>query len=161
MPINKIVKMGFLICVGMILSYIEAIIPLVPTIPGIKIGLSNALVILILYTYGLTYGYIFQFCRIVLTAFIFGNLFGMFYSLAGAVISLATMFLLKKLKVFDMPTVSLFGGIAHNIAQLAVAYLLVVNNAILYYLPVLVMCGAVFGYAIGFLGEILMKRRLL
>lgn len=161
MPTDKIAKMGLLICLGMIFSYIETLIVLVPSVPGIKIGLSNALVILLLYSYGVTYCILFQFCRILLSSILFGNLFGCLFSLAGAGISLLMMYLLKKVKWMDVPGNSLFGGIFHNIAQLFVAYVLVQNISVFYYLPVLLLSGALSGYTIGWIGEFILKRRLL
>lgn len=161
MPTDKIAKMGLFICLGMIFSYLETLIVLVPSIPGIKIGLSNALVVLLLYSYGITYCILFQLCRILLSSILFGNLFGCVFSLAGAGISLLMMYLLKKVKWIDIPGNSLFGGIFHNVAQLLVAYVLVQNTSVFYYFPVLLLSGALSGYTIGWIGEFILKRRLL
>lgn len=53
------------------------------------------------------------------------------------------------------------GGIAHNIGQLIIAYFVVQNAAVGWYLPVLLITGALSGYVIGFISEILLKRKLL
>ena len=161
MPTDKIAKMGLLICLGMILSYVETLIVLVPSVPGIKIGLSNALVILLLYTYGMGYCILYQLCRIVLTSLLFGNVFACLFSLAGAGCSLLIMYICKKIRFIDVSANSMIGGIAHNMAQLAVAAVLIHHASVWYYVPVLLLAGALSGYAVGMIGTIILRRRLL
>lgn len=161
MPTDKIAKMGLLICLGMILSYVETLVVLVPGVPGIKIGLSNALVILLLYTYGMGYCILYQLCRIVLTSLLFGNVFGCLFSLAGAGCSLLIMYICKKMRFIDVSANSMIGGIAHNMAQLAVAAVLIHHASVWYYFPVLLLAGALSGYAVGMIGTIILRRRLL
>lgn len=161
MPTDKIAKMGLLICLGMILSYVETLVVLVPGVPGIKIGLSNALVILLLYTYGMGYCILYQLCRIVLTSLLFGNVFGCLFSLAGAGCSLLIMYICKKIRFIDVSANSMIGGIAHNMAQTAVAAVLIHHASVWYYFPVLLLAGALSGYAVGMIGTIILRRRLL
>lgn len=161
MPTDKIAKMGLLICLGMILSYVETLIVLVPSVPGIKIGLSNALVILLLYTYGMGYCILYQLCRIVLTSLLFGNVFACLFSLAGAGCSLLIMYICKKIRFIDVSANSMIGGIVHNMAQLAVAAVLIHHASVWYYFPVLLLAGALSGYAVGMIGTIILRRRLL
>lgn len=161
MPTDRIAKMGILISLGLVFSYVEALIPIMPSVPGVKIGLSNALVILLLYSYGIGYCFIFQLCRIIISSILFGNVFGCVYSLAGATLSILVMCLLKKVKWIDVPGNSMLGGISHNLAQLLVAYFLVQNTAIFYYVPILLISGSLSGYIIGWISEFILKRRLL
>lgn len=161
MRTDRLAKMGLLLALGMILSYVEALFPIAPSMPGVKIGLANMLVVLLLYSYGWKYGTIYQLSRILLTAMLFGNLFSCVYSLAGAALSMAVMIGLKKADFLDMAGISMAGGIAHNIGQLLIAYFVVQNTAIGWYMPILLITGAVSGYVIGFISEILLKRKLL
>lgn len=161
MHTEKVAKMGLILALGMILSYVEVLIPIAPTMPGVKIGLSNALVLLLLYSYGVGYAVIYQVTRIVLTAILFGNVFSAVYSLAGATLSLAVMLLIKRCQWLDIPGVSMLGGVFHNVGQLIVAYFFVRNVAVAWYLPVLLVAGAISGYLIGLLSELILKRRLL
>ena len=161
MRTERLAKMGLLLALGMILSYVEILFPIAPSMPGVKIGLANMLVVLLLYSYGWQYGAVYQLCRILLTAMLFGNLFGCLYSLAGAFLSVAVMVGLKRTDFLDMAGVSMAGGIAHNTGQLVIAYLVVQNTAVGWYLPVLLVTGALSGYVIGFISEILLKRHLL
>lgn len=161
MRTDKLAKMGLLLALGMILSYVEILFPIAPAMPGIKIGLANMMVVLLLYSYGMGYGILYQLSRILLTTVLFGNLFSCIYSLAGAVLSMSVMVLLKKSRFLDMAGVSMSGGIAHNLGQLLVAYFFVQNTAVAWYIPVLITAGALSGYVIGMISEILLKRRLL
>ena len=74
---------------------------------------------------------------------------------------MAVMMGLKKVDFLDTAGVSMAGGIAHNIGQLIIAYFVVQNAAVGWYLPVLLITGALSGYVIGFISEILLKRKLL
>ncbi len=161
MRTEKIAKMGLILALGMILSYVEVLIPIAPTMPGVKIGLSNALVLLLLYSYGVGYAVVYQVTRIVLTAILFGNVFSAVYSLAGATLSLIIMLFIKRYQWLDIPGVSMLGGVFHNVGQLIVAYFFVRNGAVTWYLPILLLAGALSGYVMGVLSEILLKRRLL
>lgn len=161
MRTDRLAKMGLLLALGMILSYVEALFPIAPSMPGVKIGLANMLVVLLLYSYGWKYGTIYQLSRILLTAILFGNLFSCVYSLAGAALSMAVMIGLKKSDFLDIAGISMAGGIAHNTGQLIIAYFVVQNTAIGWYMPILLITGAVSGYVIGFISEILLKRKLL
>lgn len=161
MHTEKISKMGLLLALGMILSYVESLFPIAPAVPGIKIGLSNILAVLLLYSYGVGACILYQGMRIFLMTLLFGSFYSGIYSLAGAALSLAAMILLKKAKLLDIEGVSMSGGVFHNIGQLLIAFLFVQNTAIFGYLPILLIAGALSGYLIGLVGEILIKRRLL
>lgn len=161
MRIDRLAKMGLFLALGMILSYVEALLPVAPSMPGVKIGFANMLTVLLLYSYGMKYGVIYQLSRIILTAVLFGSIFSCIYSLAGAAFSMLVMIVLKRSGFLDQPGVSMCGGIAHNLGQLAVAYFIVQHTAIAWYIPILLITGAVSGYGIGYISEILLKRRLL
>ncbi len=158
---DRLAKMGLLLALGMILSYVEFLFPIAPSMPGVKIGLANMPVVMLIYTYGAYYGCFYQAVRLLLTALLFGNVFSFVYSLAGAALSMAVMLIMKRTKWLDIPGVSMLGGIFHNVGQLIVAYFFVQNGAIGWYFPVLLLAGAVSGYAMGFISELLIRRRLL
>ena len=98
--------------------------------------------------------------RIILAGFIFGNLFGIIYSLAGGILSLAVMALLKRADRFSVVGVSMAGGVCHNIGQLIVAMIVVETYQVGYYLPVLLIAGLITGTVIGVVaGEVLKRIR--
>ncbi|MCM1262681.1 MAG: Gx transporter family protein [Butyrivibrio sp.] len=146
---KKNVTLGFLLAASMILAYIESLIPFAVGIPGIKLGLPNMAVVLLLYTYGFKEALTVNLLRILLTGFLFGNMYSIIYALAGALCSFCLMLLFKKAGVFSIIGVSIIGGVAHNIGQTLVAMIVVENFAPLFYLPVLMVAGVVTGFLIG------------
>jgi heptaprenyl diphosphate synthase len=97
--------------------------------------------------------------RIIIISILFGNIQSLTFSLAGAVLSLLCMILLKKLKYFSCITVSITGGIFHNVGQI-IAACLWTNTAEIafFYLPVLLISGTIAGAIIGIIAGIVVKR---
>lgn len=144
--VQKMTLLGFLLAVSMILSYVESQIPFFFGVPGMKLGLPNMAVVMILYLYGWKEGLVVNVLRIVLTGFLFGNLSMILFSLSGAAASFVMMLVLKKTDLFDITGVSMGGGWAHNIGQILVAMFVVKTSGMLYYLPVLAVAGLVTGF---------------
>ena len=149
---------GIFTALAMILSYIESLFPVFIGIPGVKLGLANCMSLTILYLLGTPAAFLISFIRITLTGFLFGNLFSIFYSFAGALLSMILMSCMKKCKVFSVLGISMAGGVAHNIGQILVAMILVENLNLLYYLPVLLISGAVTGFLIGIVSQEIIRR---
>lgn len=149
---------AILVALAMVLSYVESQIPVFVLVPGIRLGLTNLVVLIALYSMGSKDALIINVLRIVLVGMTFGNTFSMIYSLAGGILSGTVMILMKKIKVFSMVTVSLTGGICHNIGQIFVAMLVLETKEVAYYLPVLCISGIVSGILVGLLGAQVMKR---
>lgn len=146
---KKTVLLGFLLALSMILSYIESILPFSVGIPGIKLGLPNLMVVLLLYTYGAKEALAVNILRILLSGFLFGNLYSILYALAGALCSFCLMLLLHNIKRFSIAGVSIGGGVFHNIGQILTAMAVVDTFAPAFYLPYLMIAGAVTGFLIG------------
>ncbi len=155
---DKVAYLGIFTALAMILSYIESLFPLFYGIPGVKLGLANSMSLVILYLLGFPAACLISVVRIVLTGFLFGNLFSIFYSLAGAALSLLVMLLMKGRRVFSIVGISMAGGIAHNIGQLIVACFLIENLNLLYYLPVLLLSGLLTGLLVGLLSREILRR---
>ena len=155
--IKKVANYGVLVTLALVASYVETLIPISLGVPGAKIGLANLVTIIALFLMGFKDAVAISLIRIVLAGFLFGNLFAIFYSLAGAILSLLVMILLKKLE-FGTVAVSCAGGVAHNVGQISFAALIVENTSLFYYLPVLLIAGVLAGIAIGILGDQLVKR---
>lgn len=130
-------------------GYIEFLLPLPFLVPGMKLGLANLVVLSALYTLGARTAAGVSLVRIVLSALTFGSLYGMLYSLAGAVLSFLVMLCLYRLPCFGTVGVSVAGGICHNIGQLLVAFAFLGVGGVLTYAPVLLLSGAVTGFLVG------------
>lgn len=141
--------LGLLLAFALILGYVETLVPFPFGVPGMKIGLPNLAVLLALYLYGAREALLINGCRVCLSAFLFGSLSSLLYSLAGALFSFFVMVLMKKRPAFSVTGVSCAGGIAHNAAQLCVAVLITETVQILYYIPPLLVCGCLTGFCLG------------
>ena len=148
-PSRKVAFLGVMTAAALMLSYIESLFILVPGIPGIKLGLANLAVVLCLYRYGWKEALFLNGVRIALSAFLFGSMFTMLYSLAGAACAFAAMVLAKRLKLFSVVGVSVLGGVCHNLGQLAVAVAVLGGSWAGWYLPWLMLAGCVTGIFIG------------
>ena len=99
---NKTAYFGVFTSLALILSYVETLIPISFGIPGIKLGLANLVIVIVLYTYGGKEAFLLSATRILLSGFLFGNLSMILYSMAGGVFSLAIMVLLRKTGGFSI-----------------------------------------------------------
>lgn len=122
---RKTAFMGVFLALAMICSYIEMLIPFDFGIPGVKLGLTNIVVVLMLYSIGTKEAFCVSVIRIFLVGILFGNLIGILYSLGGGILSFLVMALLKKGNHLGCISVSVAGGIAHNIGQILIAALVV------------------------------------
>ena len=102
--------------------------------------------------------YLLSVVRVLLNGFIFGNYFSIIYSLAGGILSLSVMALLKKKGGFSILGISMAGGVMHNIGQLLIAMLIVETFSVVYYVPVLLISGLLTGFAIGVVSGEMLKR---
>ncbi len=150
---KKVAFIGVFVALALVCSYVESLIPFYFGIPGMKLGLTNIVIIILLYCMGGKEAYGVSVLRVLLAGFLFGNLFSIIYSLAGAMLSLTVMFLLKKTEKCKLVTVSTMGGICHNIGQLIVAALVVENFNIFYYMPFLLLAGFITGLLIGIIAQ--------
>ena len=141
--------MGLFCAVAIILGYVETLIPISIGIPGVKLGLANLAVLLVLLVYGWKEGATVSTVRILDIGFMFGNLFSILYSVAGASLSLLVMTLLKKTGAFGTVGISVAGGVSHNLGQMAVVLLVFHSVGYLYYLPVLLISGVITGFLVG------------
>ena len=148
---------GVFIALAMILSYLESLIPIGFAVPGIKLGLANLVTIVALYKLGLKDTIIISSGRILLSGVLFGNMMIIIYSLAGAIVSILVMVLVKKTKIFSTTGVSVCGAIGHNLGQIIVAVISLENMNIMYYMLVLAIAGTVAGTIIGILSGMIIK----
>ena len=151
--------MGLLTALGLIIGYIEFLIPIPLGIPGVKPGFANIVIVWALYTLGPVEALMINGMRIFLSGFLFGNFSMILYSLAGAAVSFLCMCLAKKSGLFSMTGVSMIGGVMHNMGQLLVAMAVLETVSLVYYGPVLLAAGVITGLLIGIVtGEV--KKRI-
>lgn len=155
---KKIALLGMLASLAIVLSYLEALLPPIAAgLPGIKMGLPNIIIIFALYRLGTKEAIAVSAVRIICVALLFGSVVTLAYSVAGAVLSLALMAVLKRVELFSTVGVSISGGVCHNIGQIAVAVLLMERAEIALYLPLLLVSGTVAGLIVGLAGHYLLR----
>ena len=143
---------------ALILSFVESRIPAFVAIPGIKVGLANIAVIFTLYKFGIKQAVAVSAVRVLLVSMLFGSPISMIYSLTGAVLSLTVMCLLKKLTPLTEVTVSVAGGVTHNIGQIGAASVMLGTNVVIYYLPFLLLSGTIAGVVVGIASGMLIRK---
>ena len=156
--IRQITTMGMLVALAMVLGFVETLIPINLGIPGMKIGLANIVVVIALFLFDIKTAVVVSILRIILIAMTFGNMSMMFYSIAGASLSLLSMIAISKIKSFSLISVSIVGGIMHNVGQIICAAFVVRTNGVFTYLPVLMIAGLVSGALIGIVAGLISVR---
>jgi heptaprenyl diphosphate synthase len=150
-------SLSLLLALAMILSYLESLVPPILALPGIKLGLANAVSLFALYRLGARYAIPISLLRVFLSALLFGSIMSLAFSLAGALLSLLAMILLRAMTPLSPTVVSVVGAVCHNIGQIAVAALLL-STSLIYYLGILIISGVISGVLIGLLTSYLIKR---
>lgn len=158
MSTKKLTILSLLLGMALILSYIESLIPYNFVIPGIKIGLCNIAIIFTLYKLGIKEAFIVSLLRVLIMGILFNNGITFIYSLIGAILSLFSMYIIKRFNLLDEYGVCITGAIFHNIGQLLAAYILLNTSTVIYYLPYLLLSGVITGFIIGTLAYMMIKR---
>ena len=155
---QKTAYLGLFSAVAIILGYVESLVPVFAGIPGVKLGLANLGVLFILKKYSFRQAALVSLVRILVIGFMFGNLFSILYSLAGAALSMTVMTIMLKKTSFSLIGVSVAGGVSHNIGQLVIAMLILHSSSVFLYAPALLVAGVAAGIVIGGLTSEILKR---
>lgn len=146
MSVRKTAVLALFTTISLAIFAIESAIPPLVPIPGIKLGLANIITLILLLHFTVRDALAVLVCRIMLSAFLFGQALSLLYSLAGGLCSLFLMALIRKLlgRKFVFLTGAV-GGLAHNLGQLAVAFAITRTGGVLAYLPFLILGGILTG----------------
>lgn len=152
--IQRITKLALFTAVALLLGYVESLIPFYPGIAGIKLGLPNLVTVWMLYTTSLKDTFMVSITRIILNALLFGNGYSFLFSFSGGMMSLLLMYVVKQFH-FHMNSVSIVGGISHNIGQILIAMILTSTINLFYYFPILLISGMICGLMNGMIANAL------
>lgn len=158
---RRLVYLSLLLAMATALHVLEGLFPIPLPFPGVKLGLANILTLLVLYLYDLRAAMTVAIARVLLGSLLGGTFFApaFFLGLTGAVISTLIMTLLvKKTKCFSPLGISLCGAVSHNLGQLLMASFLLQNQAIFFYLPILLLGAIPTGLVTGYLLQGLLER---
>ena len=159
METGKLTKLSLLTAVALILYIVELRIPNLIPVSGVKAGLANIVTVYAIYRFKPVEAAMVLFSRIVLGSLFAGNVSALIYSISGAVQCFLVMLLIKKLVPEEkMWVASAFGGIFHNIGQLAAAVFVMRTTTVLFYLPQMILFGCLAGVFTGVCAQIVSGR---
>ena len=159
MKTKKITFISMMLGLALIIFTVEAQIPPLAPIPGIKLGLANVINLMVLYILGRKESFTVLVLRISLSSIFSGNITGFMYSLSGGLvcfmfISVTSLFL----KENRMWIVSVFGAIGHNCGQIMMALFLLKTLQLIWYLPILLISAVITGFFTGMVAQITLKK---
>ena len=154
---RRVALCGLLIAMMLVLGFVESKIPINAGIPGIKLGLSNGVLIFAVYMLDLPTAWMLMALKVTLSGLLFGGFNTIMYALAGGVLSMICMSLLSRVKGMHPVTVSMAGGVAHNVGQVALAMIILQTPQLLYYMAVLMLVGLACGALTGIVASSVMK----
>lgn len=156
--VRRLTRIALLSAVALTIFVLEAQIPLPLPLPGLKLGLSNIITLLALVLMGRRDALCVLCIRILLGNLVTGQMAAVLYSLAGGLLSFACMAIaVKLLPESQLWVAGVLGGLTHNIGQMAVAVLLTSTPALLYYLPMLLLCALGTGCFTGLTASLVLK----
>lgn len=156
---QRIALCGMLLALMLVLGFVESQIPVAVGIPGVKLGLSNGVLIFAVYMLNIPTAFVLMGLKVLLSGFLFGSPSAIMYALAGGVLSLTVMCLLSRIKGLSPVVVSMMGGLSHNVGQVALAMVVLQTPKLLYYMAILMAVGLLTGLLTGLAAKPLLRRR--
>lgn len=154
--VRRLTLSAMLVTVMLMLGYVESLIP--TGVPGVKLGLSNSVLILALLWLGAPNAFLLMLVKVLLSGFLFSGVSAMLYALAGGVLSMCTMLLLLRVGHFHLIAVAIGGAVMHNVGQVALAMWILGTAELIFYMAALMLVGLVTGFVTGSAAQLLHKR---
>ena len=155
---RRIAVCGMLLALMLVLGFVESQLPVAAGIPGIKLGLSNGVLIFAVYMLNIPTAYLLMGLKVLLSGMLFGSPSAMMYAFAGGVLSLTVMALLSRMKGLSPVVVSMVGGLSHNVGQVALAMVILGTPKLVYYMAILMVVGMITGLATGLAANGIIRR---
>ncbi len=156
--IKHLTQLAFFTTLALAIYSVEAALPTLVPIPGVKLGLANIITLIVLRNFSAKDALFVLIVRIFIATFLFGQAMSMLYSLAGGILCLLVMMLLNKiLQGHFLFLTSIFGALAHNAGQLMIAVMLTSSVAALTYIPFFVVTACITGLFTGLCAEFAQK----
>lgn len=160
MKLKRLCVLAMLLAMAIVLSILESLIPMF--IPGVKLGLANVIILIMLYEFKIYEAFIVDLVRILLVGLLRGTIFAptFFMSLSGGMLSFVVMLIFSRLKFFKVVGVSTLGSISHCVGQIVVAMLILSTEAVIYYLPFIAILSILTGVVSGLIATTYLKRSI-
>ena len=157
--IKKLVLLGLLTAIALTIFMVEAQIPSLLPIPGIKLGLANIVTVFAVFAIGSREGMAVLFCRVFLGAVFSGNFSTIFYSAAGGLLSILTTVFLKRIVTRkQLWVVGALAAVAHSVGQMIAAMIIAGTPELILYLPVMIVISILTGLFTGLCAQLLLDR---
>lgn len=159
MKTKKLVLLGLLTAIALTIFMVEAHIPALVPIPGVKLGLSNIVTVFAVFAIGSWEGAAVLFVRVFLGAVFAGNFSTIFYSGAGGLCAILITVLLKKILTRKQLWVAgALGAVAHSVGQMIAAIIISATPGLIVYLPIMIVCSIVTGLFTGLCAQLVLNR---
>ncbi len=161
-PLRRLTAAALLLCLGLILSYLERLsgIDALLPFPGAKIGLANLVTLFCLYFTDRKTAFLVLTLRVLLNSLLFSGFSAFLYGLFGGGFALLTMALLQKgwPGYFSFFGISIGGAAAHQLGQVLAAAILLKTGSVFHYLGWLWIGAILTGGAMGGIFSLLYPR---
>ena len=163
MKVRKIALLGVLLAMTIVIGILESFIPSF-TIPGIKLGLANIVILITLYEIGILESVFINLVRVIVVSLVRGSFLsmGFFMSLTGAFLSLGIMIVFYLLiKKFSIIGVSVIGSLFHVIGQIIIAIIYLGSLYVVFYLPIIAFAAVITGIIVGFIARSIIRTNII
>lgn len=156
MNLKKITRLAMFLGLSIVLSILESFVP-ISNIPGIKLGLANIIILIVLYTYSFKDALYLSILKVILVGILRIGLFSItfWFSLSGAISSIIMMYIFKKITKLSIVGISIIGSIFHIIGQILIAKIFI--NIDILYLPFIILIAIPTGIIIGIISKQCLK----
>lgn len=148
---------GLLVALMLVLGFVESLLPVAAGVPGVKLGLSNGVLIFAVYMLGIPTAFVLMALKVALSGLLFGGVSAMLYAFAGGLLSMLVMASLSRVKGVSPVVVSMAGGLSHNVGQAALAMVMLGTPKLMYYMFILMIVGLATGAVTGVAASLVMK----
>lgn len=160
MELKSFTRLSMLLALSVVLNIVENMVPLFNgTIPGVKLGLANIVILFVLYQYGIKESIFLSITRVFLVSILYSGLFSVsfFLSLSGAILSILAMSLVKKFTKLSIVGVSVIGSLFHSLGQIIVVSFFINSFSAFNYLPIIILFAIPTGIITGIISKELVK----
>lgn len=152
--------LSMLLAMAIVLNILESFIPVF--IPGVKLGLANIIILIMLYEFKVYEAFLCDILRIIIVGLLRGSFLSPTFlmSLGGGMLSFIIMLLFSKIKLFSPIGVSVLGAISHSVGQIIVAIIILGSRAVVYYLPFIAILSVFTGILSGVITNVYLKNSI-
>lgn len=155
---KRIAVDALLAAIALLLFMVEAQIPAVIPIPGIKPGLANIMTLIALRLFGRRDAAAVLFVRVALGAVLAGNLSTFCFSASGALLCFLLLCVLQRIRSMPLWVCSVFGAVAHNVGQLLIAVFWMHSVTVFWYAPYLLLSAIITGSFTGLCAQFVLQK---